>query len=206
MLAALDKKARRDLREAEKAGLRIERLSTPEFADQLMRLEGEAKAHSDGSFQGQDWRSILRLSEGHPELSRVAGLFVPGDAPHAQSLVAFAWGCMHGTHGEYRAAGTARIEGNKLSFGSPLLWDLVLWAKRQGATWFDLGGVTLAEAGAEDPLAGISSFKRRFSREVAEVGEDWILEAHPLRSRAAALLGKGASSLNGVAALFRGRG
>ena len=119
--------------------------------------------------------------------------------------MAFGWGCMHGTHGEYRAAGTARLANSRLTLSSPIVWDLIVWSKLQGATWFDLGGVTLPSDAGEDPLSSISSYKRRFSTSFAEVGEDWILEPHPARTRAAELLGEGAHRLQRLTASLRGR-
>ena len=63
------------------------------------------------------------------------------------------------------------------------LWDLIAWAKRSGATWFDFGGVSeRAASSAHDPLGGISEFKRYFSAHIVEVGEQWILEPRRIRA------------------------
>ena len=59
-----------------------------------------------------------------------------------------------------------------------------------GAQWFDMGGVTVAE-GDENHLEGISRFKRYFSREILEVGAEWVLEPAPLRARIAAAIPNG---------------
>jgi hypothetical protein len=54
--------------------------------------------------------------------------------------------------------------------------------------------VTLAE-GDETALEGISEFKRYFSREVAEVGAEWVLEPVPVRARIADVVSNGADSI-----------
>ena len=205
ILAGVDKNLRRDLREVEKAHARVEALADLKFAERLGELESAAMRRSGGSFRRQNWPAVLQMSSEAPQMSRVAGIFM-ADTPSApEHLVGFGWGCMHGSHGEYRAAGTTRIPGSRLSLSAPVLWDLIAWSKAQGATWFDMGGVTVSAPGEEaaDPLAAISAFKRRFSKEVAEVGEDWVLEPQPLRLRAAGVLGQGAKVLAKV--LRRGK-
>jgi hypothetical protein len=54
-----------------------------------------------------------------------------------------------------------------------------------------MGGVTLAD-GDQPELEGISNFKRYFSREVVEVGAEWVLEPHPVRAGIATLVSGGA--------------
>ncbi len=197
LLNGLDKRARRDLRDADSAGVQMRTLTTEDFAAPLAALERLAMSRSGGTFRVQEWPSLLRFSALHPGLSRITGLFLPGVPAIPENLVAFAWGCMHGSHGEYRSAGTARLSNNRIVLSAPLVWDLMLWSRREGATWFDLGGVSVSTA-PDDPLQGISNFKRRFGPELAEVGEDWILEAHPLRARIAVGLGKAARLLAGA--------
>jgi len=94
---------------------------------------------------------------------------VPGayrtDRTPEKALVGFAIGRHHGDHVEYHTAASARLQDlGRLSLGYAPVWDLILWAKRSGAKWFDLGGITEARDGKIDPLAGVSDFKHRFSR------------------------------------------
>ena len=165
-------------------------LTDPIYAERIGVLQGETLTHSGGVTERPDWRSILELSRQHPELSRIVGLFSSPEDLDPANLLGFAWGTSHGDHVEYRAAGMTRIEGKNISVGYPLMWALILWAKQSGAAWFDMGGVTLPET-PDDPLAGISDFKRMFSQVTEEVGEEWTLEPHPAKTRLANLLGKG---------------
>ncbi len=188
LLAGLHKTARKNLRETEKAGVSVQALTDEKYAARIQTLQAEALRRTGGNSELLDGRVILRLSREHPELSRIIGLFASPDDTSPESLVGFAWGCMHGSHGEYRAAGTSRIPGRNLAISYPLLWDLIQWSRRQGATWFDFGGVTI-ETGE---LQGISDFKRYFSRNVEEVGEEWTLVPNPRRLQLATLAGEGA--------------
>lgn len=188
LLASLHKTARKNLRETEKAGISVHPLTNERYAARIQTLQAEALRRTGGNTEPLKGEAILRLSREHPDLSRIIGLFASPEDTSPESLVGFAWGCMHTTHAEYRAAGTSRIPGRNLAISYPLLWDLILWARRHGATWFDFGGVTI-ETGE---LQGISDFKRYFSRQVEEVGEEWALVPNPRRLRLATLAGDGA--------------
>jgi hypothetical protein len=203
ILAGLHKTARKNLREAEKAQLCVRPLTEAIYADRIDALQREAMSRTGGHAEALDAAAVLELSRLYPHLSRVVGLFLSAPDLQPDSLVGFAWGCMHGDHAEYRAAGTMRLPDRNIAISYPLLWELIAWAKREGATWFDLGGVTVAHS-ATDPLEGISNFKRYFSRNVEEVGEEWILEPHPARARLATLFGRIARNITGLRG-FRNR-
>ncbi len=195
MLAAR-KSLRKRLREAEKSGVSVVPLADAHYADRIAELQCIAMQRSKGTFRIPDWRTILCFSADHPELSCIVGMFPSADRTGPADLLGFAWGCMHGDHAEYRAAGTAEVpaELRNLSVSHPLLWHLIRWSRGNGATWFDMGGVTL-QTGSADPLAGISAVKRVFSETVEEVGEEWMLEPHPWKSRAARTLSSMAGTL-----------
>jgi hypothetical protein len=190
ILQGLHKTARKNLRSAEKSSLFVRPLTDGIYAGRIGQLQSASMSRTGGTYAKPDWNSILELSRLHPELSRVIGLFPSDTELHPDNLVGFGWGCMHGDHGEYRAAGTTRLPHLRLPLSYPLLWNLILWTKQQGASWFDLGGVTL-DSSANDPLVGISDFKRYFSRTVEEVGEEWTLKPHPARYHLATLIGRG---------------
>jgi lipid II:glycine glycyltransferase (peptidoglycan interpeptide bridge formation enzyme) len=81
----------------------------------------------------------------------------------------------------------------------PLAWDVIRWAKRIGARSFDFGGITLGTHGDdEDRLGGISDFKRYFTTERARVGQEWILEPHPLKAAVAHAMTSGYALLSGL--------
>jgi hypothetical protein len=189
-LLATRKSLRQRLRGTQNAGAVVQSLTEEKYAARLIALQQEAMDRSGGTFRIQDWPALLRLSLEHPELSRIVGLFLHEDATEPADMLGFAWGCMHGDHAEYRAAGTAELKGENrsLSISHPLLWDLIRWCRQNGGTWFDMGGVTVKEDGV-DPLAGISSAKKVFSQTIEEVGEEWMMEPHPIRSGIARGLG-----------------
>jgi len=196
-MLATRKSLRKRLREAEKSVVSVVPLAGAHYADRIAELQRIAMQRSKGTFRIPDWRTILRFSADHGQLSCVVGMFPSSDRTSPEDLLGFAWGCMHGDHAEYRAAGTAEVpaELRPLSVSHPLLWHLIRWSRGNGATWFDLGGVTLQTSSA-DPLAGISAAKRVFSESVEEVGEEWMLEPHPWKSRIARTLSTIAGTLS----------
>jgi len=175
--------------------LRSQVISDPVYAERLDELQQQAMTRTGGKPPSLDWQGVIKMSNENPSLSRVGGLF-PGDDLAPENMGAFLWVCNHGDNVEYRAAGSTRRTDVKIPFGYLLAWDMIRWAKEIGVGWFDMGGVTLAEDN-ETELEGISRFKRYFSREVAEVGAEWILEPAPMVAKMATAVSSGASRVRG---------
>lgn len=194
LLAGLHKTARRNIRDMAKHPVEVRTVSDPVWADRLQELLVASMRRTGGNAGRHDWKARMELGARHPELSRIVGLFRT-DVAGPESLLAFAWGVCHGDYAHYDAAGAART-GLRLSLAYPLLWDLICWAKRGSARWFDLGGVTPGHLNdGADALGGISDFKRYFTPCVVEVGGEWVLEPRPLRARLARAVGAAAAGL-----------
>ncbi len=172
-------------------------IDDPIYADRLRELQQEALDRTRGRIASEDWRGVLKLSKERPDLSRVFGLFL-GEDKSPENMMAFGWVCSHGDHGEYRAGGSTRRDDVKIPFGYLVAWDMIRWAKSNGADWFDMGGVTLADSGT-DALEGISNFKRSFSRQIEEVGSEWVFEPRPTQARVADLVTALAQRLRSLA-------
>jgi FemAB family len=175
--------ARRNVRAPAKRGFQLISLENVSYAGRMQELMDESFRRTGQTALRLPWETILRRSERSPNRSRVIGLFPPNDTTPA-SLLAFAWGCVNGNYVTYEAGGSTRKDelGN-LPLAYAPLWDLIAWAKRIGATWFDFGGVSTTDApSGDDPLAGVSDFKRFFCERVVEVRDEWILEPRPIRA------------------------
>lgn len=189
IFARLHATGRRHIRAVARAPVEVRAVTDPGLAPRLEALMRETFERTGGRYLPEDWPAIVRLSAREPHLSRVAGLF-RSDAPAPQSLLSFAWGRMHGDHADYTAGASTRLSDVRTPLGYGTIWDLVRWAKREGATYFDLGGITAGTHGSDDPLGGISDFKRYFGGAMVEVGEEWTLEPHPLAARLAGALSR----------------
>jgi hypothetical protein len=196
IFASFSTNARRRIRETMKMSLKAQVITDPIYAERLTALQQEAFQRTGGDNASEDWTDILKISEKHPDCSRVAGLF-EGDEFSPEKMDAFLWGCNHGDHWQYRAAGSARSGEVRIPYGYQLTWDMIRFAKAAGAEWFDMGGITLSE-GNDSALEGISRFKRYFGREVAEVGAEWILEPAPMRAKLAAAISSGSQRLRAL--------
>jgi lipid II:glycine glycyltransferase (peptidoglycan interpeptide bridge formation enzyme) len=161
-----------------------------DYAERMNALLEETMQRTGGDFHPVNWHRIARLCLQNPGLARLSGLFRT-DVTGPESLVAFALGLAHGDHVEYSHAASTRDPSLRIPLVYALAWDLICWGKTTGATWFDFGGISPAgHAEGGDATGGISDFKRYFSRDVVQVGEDWSYEPHPMR----AALARGASS------------
>ena len=187
IFSSLGRSARRNVRAAGKKGFQICTITDPIYAEKINALEQEAIARTGGQLMKRDWSRIIEFSNRYPELSRMVGCFQPG-TPGVSSLVSFVWGCGHGDYATHTIAASTRALESNVPLSYATSWDLIIWCKRMGFTWFDFGGVTPGSLGSSDTLGGISDFKRFFSKQVATVGEEWIFEPHPARGKLARTL------------------
>jgi hypothetical protein len=195
VFAGLHKNARQGIRSVMKFPVRLTTAESPDNASRLEQLADDTRERTGGERRHLDWAAFIDMSRRAPNLSRIA-ILERTDRSGRASMLAFAWGCMHGDVAEYSEAGSTRTDDLKISTSYALLWDLIRWARRNGAKWFDLGGVTSGNTGSGDPLGGISDFKRRFSQHEVEVGEQWESYPHPRRAAVA-------TAISSTAALVR---
>ncbi|HEY4671648.1 MAG TPA: GNAT family N-acetyltransferase [Gemmatimonadaceae bacterium] len=197
VFATLQRSARRNVRSTTKSGLAVKTIEDARHASRMNQLLEETMARTGGVHTPVDWRSVIRLSKSEPSLSRLVGLFHGDDADEC-SLLAFAWGCNHGEYVTYDLAASTRQVPVRVPLAYALAWDIISWAHGNSAQWFDFGGVTRGQLGDDDPLGGISDFKRFFSDTVVSVGEDWIFEPSRMRSAVAGAVSAGASLVRRV--------
>jgi hypothetical protein len=194
LLAGFHKNARQGIRNVARYPVVVTSAVSIALAPRLQELSDETRQRTGGESRPLDWEALIRLSAEAPHLSRIAVLRRT-DVTGPEGVLAFAWGCVHGGVAEYSESGSTRADNLKVSTSYALLWDLMRWARANGARWFDLGGVTDGSTHSEDPLGGISDFKRRFSQREIEVGQQWDLEPHPARAAAARLVSRSAAML-----------
>lgn len=182
ILSSFHASGRRFIREPEKNGFEIRPLRDPALAGRLADLTRETFARTGGTPPLRDWADRLRFARDHPDLYRLVGTFAP-DRQGPESLVAFVSGYHQGDHVTYAdAASTRKLESN-VSLSYAPTWDLIQWAHRTGADWFDMGGIPVRTV--PDELKGIADFKRYFSEDVVHVRDEWRRAVSPLRERTA---------------------
>lgn len=205
-LAALSYNTRRKIRAVAKFPAELRPVTDPALSPRMNALVRETFTRTGAVYTEQDYAPVIRLAAESPGLSRIAGLFRT-DLAGPDALLAFAWGAYHGDHVAYDVGASTRPtdpELAKLPVGHALIWDLLCWARAQGASWFDLGGITEGTKHSDDPLGGISDFKRGFSTEVVQVAEEWVFTPHPMRDALATAVSRGARVLDRLRGAARG--
>ena len=187
ILASLHATARRHIRAVAKNPVVVRPIEDPAYFARLDAISHETYARTGGSYDPADWSRIVELSRRDPTASRLVGLFRT-DVEGPESLLAFAWGCGHGDHVHYSRAGSTRATDLKMPLMYAVVWDLMRWARASGARWFDFGGITMGTNDGDDPLGGISDFKRYFTGRVAQVGGEWTFEPHAVQAHAARMV------------------
>jgi hypothetical protein len=193
--AALHHSARRKIRQIEKHPLALRVVVDSRYSDRMNELLQATFARTGSAVPERNWSERIALSQQYPQLSRIVGLFRT-DVEGPRDLLAYAWGCRSGDHVYYSEAASTRDTGEqKIALAYGVMWDLILWAKRSGARFFDFGGITVgSHADEQDPLGGISDFKRYFSQRMLTVREEWMMNRH---TRRAALVAAVHSRLRG---------
>jgi lipid II:glycine glycyltransferase (peptidoglycan interpeptide bridge formation enzyme) len=110
----------------------------------------------------------------------VAKLFVAEhEGKVAAAAIAFDY---DGTRAYAHAA--SHPEARKLRATAPLVWHMMMDAKKAGMGRFDLWGVAPVDAGPKHPWAGFSAFKRGFGGEEVTYSGTWELPLKPLKYKA----------------------
>ena len=197
ILASFHRSARQNIRSTEKLGVRVAPIVEPSHFVRVDEISAETYSRTGGRYAPVDWARIAAVGAADAGASRLIGLY-RDDRQGPESLVAFAWACGHGDHAHYSLSGSTRVTDRRIPFLYPLLWDLIVWAKRSGARFFDFGGVTMGTLDSEDPLGGISDFKRYFTQRLVQVGAEWSYEPRPRRAHAAKMMKSAASRLSRI--------
>ncbi|MDN3517207.1 GNAT family N-acetyltransferase [Aquisalimonas lutea] len=183
LFLSLGSTARRDVRRIERRGLTVAPIFSSGLSPELVRIEAETRRRTQGTYPIQHWARWLEAAAAHPDAVRISVLM---DPTAGNAILAFALGVSHGDHVEYRAAASTRPDGRSIPLGYGPMWDLIRWAYQSGHVMFDFGGITHDHS----PMANISAFKQRFSRNVVRVAEEFELEPHPIAAGVTRVLGR----------------
>jgi hypothetical protein len=189
IFAQLSRSTRRNIRAIGKGAWKIKPIADGALGPRMEEMRKATLDRTGGNFVPRDWPPAIDFCARHPAQSRLVGLFRT-DALGPDALLAYAWGLHHVDHAQYHDSAAVRDPEIKVPLAYGLIWDLICWGKHQGAGWFDMGGVTQGQFGdTDDPLGGISDFKRFFTKTVVPVGEEWEWEPRPTRAKLARIIG-----------------
>jgi len=182
LLGSFSAPARQRIRLAERSPLSVITIEDDTLIPQLEQIHRETYARTGEKAPAQPWNRLVAAAREAPDRLHIFGVMLTGAG--TGRLVAFARALRHGTFVVYDAAGSTRLADRRIPLTYPAMWALIRWARDTGAKWLDLGGVTGGSSESNnDPLAGISEFKRKFGGEDVVVAEDWHFDAAPLRER-----------------------
>ncbi len=167
---------RRFIRAPEKKGFSVRLLDDPRWASRMNEIWRETFARTGTRPPARRWSDLLAFADRHPAEYRIVGTFGP-DYPNPRSLTAFACAMNNSVHALYSDGASSRDAPASVPLSYALIWDLIRWSRSMGCEWFDFGGITEGDyENRDDPLGGISDFKRRFTERVVRVGSEWELK------------------------------
>jgi hypothetical protein len=180
ILASFHATGRRHIRAPGKKGYQVQSIEDPAAAPAVDAIFQDTFARTGGAPPAVDWAWVIQLNGSPDAPLRLVGLY-PEDAPDSSDPVSFAMALLHGEVAEYAHAGSVRDRSLRIPLLYAPTWELMRWARSRGARYWDFGGVTGGSADDDDPMGGISDFKRYFSTALDTVGEEWILRPRPLQ-------------------------
>ncbi|HFD87776.1 MAG TPA: GNAT family N-acetyltransferase [Gammaproteobacteria bacterium] len=175
----LSSRMRRNLRKtAREADIHIEPISDNSLTARISRLHNDSFKRHSGSAPALDIPAMIRDSQAGSG-SQLLGAF-DHRRPAPDHLIAFAWATFHGDHATYEHAASEPVRNaSAIAPGAALMWRLILWAREQGASWFDLGGTLPPNSPDDHPLQGIITFKQGFSNDRVKLSSEYVFEPHP---------------------------
>jgi hypothetical protein len=177
LLADLSKQSRAQIRHRSREELDIRVLTEPRWAEPMKAALDQAHVRTGKASASFDFDTVFRVAGAHPESVLILGVFL---RERPEQLVAYAVDIHHGDVVEAVSSGSlGDPELRKTPFNYFLFWQKVEWAKSLGAKLVDLGGVT--DGGKSDPLAGISTFKRRLTKVELNIGQEMGYVVSPFR-------------------------
>jgi hypothetical protein len=177
LLKSLPQKTRHKIRHASKSRAHILELTRPECMEICETAMNASRKRSGGGVTDFDFKAPFALARKRPEMARILGLYL--DEKWDQPL-AYVIGYVTGTRAEFASAGAFGDSAlRSIPYNYFLLWELMNWARSQGAREIDLGGIT--DGGPNDPLQGIARFKRSFSEREIEIGLEMVKIIRPFR-------------------------
>jgi hypothetical protein len=175
LLSGFSRKDRTKFRNKELELVEIKPLTDRRFIPQCREALNAAFARTSGEKVHFDFETTFSLISKYPDRAAVLGFFLK---KNPERLLAYSTGFRSGAMAEFSSAGSLKdSELRVFPFNYLLLWNLILWAKRSGASFLDLRGVT--GGGISDPLDGISYFKRRFGGREIEINREMTAVLKP---------------------------
>lgn len=204
IMMSFHKTGRSNIRQADKHPVEIRPIANTDYIERMDSLLNEVINRTSGVVDHYDWPRVIDFVNSNPNRSILLGLFAEGiDGPDA--LLAYVWGRNHGDCVEYFVSAATRDSSVKLPMAYPLVWAMLKWGKECGCSWGDLGGITRASgiAGETDRLAGISGFKRYFSKDIKVVCNELEWQPNPVRLQSADVLRNVVTNIRTVPEYFQ---
>ncbi len=185
ILASFHSKTRRDIRALAKYPLECRPIEDITLSARMNELLGISMARTGGRFEQTRWADVMAFIATEPSRAALVGVFRT-DIIGAEALVGYVLGYRHAHTVQYSIAACARLTDVRAPLLYAPTWELMRWAKRNDAQWFDFGGITAGSLASGDRSGGISDFKRYFCADVTPVGAEMVFSPVPRLSKLAA--------------------
>lgn len=179
LLARLPSRTRQKIRHHSRAKVTICALDDPRYIKECRLAADTARIRTGAGPSTDDFETAFAVAKAHPDRVKVIGLFFNH---RPTELMAYGIAFNNGSKVEFYSAGAVNDpELRSIPFNSFLIWELIDWARHQGCKVMDMGGVT--DGGPNDPLQGVTRFKRGMTEVEVETGKEMISIVRPTRHK-----------------------
>lgn len=180
---------RHHIRAPERKGYTVRPITDLGSVETVRTIFLESFRRTGGQAPDVAWDEVIRMNGEPGARLHLCGLFQNG---RPSNPLSFALAYRHGDVAEYAHAGSIRDPAHNIPLLYAPTWELMRWAREEGARFWDFGGITgSGPPGKTSRMAGIHQFKTSFSRSIISVGEEWSLEPRPRCARLARLAHSG---------------
>lgn len=173
----LSKRTRANIFERRRSRVELRPVVEPRFLEPCREAATAARLRTGADRTSYDFERTFALAAAEPDRVRILGLFFK---ERPEDLMAYIIAFRRGDLLEFSMGGSfPNEELRALPFNYFLIWDVIEWARSQGCTRMDMGGVT--DGGPADPLRGITKFKRCFPGQEIETGREMMVVLKPVR-------------------------
>lgn len=169
LLKSMHSKTRYNMRLAQKHGVVIKEDNSKEAFEEYIRLSKETTerqgffAHNE-RYHRMMWKTLRPPAGGSDQGKPIAHLWTAS----YQGKTLVAWIVFVWNDTIYYPYGSSSREHRDVMAPNLLLWEIVLWAKKQGLKYFDLWGALGPNPNVKDPWYGFHRFKEGYQPNLVE--------------------------------------
>jgi len=176
LLANMHTKTRYNIRVAQKHGVKISHDNSPSAFERFLRLESETTQRQGFYAHNERYKRTMWETMNHSDVAHI------WEATYNKETLA-SWIIFEWKNHIYYPYGASSRSHREVMAPTLLMWEIALWAKKNGKTVFDLWGALGLEPDTHDSWYGFHRFKEGFNPVHAHTTDSYDYILSPMAYR-----------------------